>query len=162
MDPLSSNLSSSSKAALRSLLDETADLIESPPFAQVLALLNNEAFSHLVDSKCASQAFGSSALSAVPTPSSHSQSNQASSLDLRSTFKTKLANVLAVVTKQTHIIGNGTNPPNEYLTKMEGGVKELEAFAAVIYSSNFESVIAPMPEEPTQPTQPTQLSREQH
>ena len=49
--------------------------------------------------------------------------------------KTKLANILAVMTRQAHSIGNGV--PNEYVQSMEE-VRDLEAFAAVIYSSNFE------------------------
>ena len=39
------------------------------------------------------------------------------------------------MTRQAHAIGNGV--PNEYVQTIES-VKELEAFAAVIYSSNFE------------------------
>lgn len=49
--------------------------------------------------------------------------------------KAKLAAILAVVTKQAHAIGNGV--PNAYAQAIEN-VKELEAFAAVIYSSHFE------------------------
>ncbi|KAL8908516.1 MAG: hypothetical protein Q9171_005434 [Xanthocarpia ochracea] len=49
--------------------------------------------------------------------------------------KAKLAAILAVVTKQARAIGNGV--PNKYAQAIEG-VKELEAFAAVIYSSQFE------------------------
>ncbi len=49
--------------------------------------------------------------------------------------KAKLAAILAVVTKQAHAIGNGV--PNTYAQAIEN-VKELEAFAAVIYSSYFE------------------------
>lgn len=49
--------------------------------------------------------------------------------------KTKLANILAVMTRQAHSIGSGVS--NEYVQATEG-VRELEAFAAVIYSSNFE------------------------
>lgn len=49
--------------------------------------------------------------------------------------RAKLAAILAVVTKQAHAIGNGV--PNKYAQAIEG-VKELEAFAAVIYSSQFE------------------------
>lgn len=49
--------------------------------------------------------------------------------------RAKLAAILAVVTKQAHAIGNGV--PNKYAQAIES-VKELEAFAAVIYSSQFE------------------------
>lgn len=40
-----------------------------------------------------------------------------------------------MVTKQAHYIGAGM--PNEYVQAMEG-VREMEAFAAVVYSSAFE------------------------
>jgi peroxin-3 len=49
--------------------------------------------------------------------------------------KAKVANSLAVFCRQAHNIGAGAN--NEYLDKIEQ-VGELEAFAAVVYSSNFE------------------------
>ncbi|KAH1570437.1 hypothetical protein KXX17_000893 [Aspergillus fumigatus] len=95
---------SQSASTLRHLLDETADLIESPTFGRVLQGLNDEF---------------------VP---------QVKTADV----KTKLANVLAVMARQAHVIGNGTNPPNIYLSAMDQNVRNLEAFAAVIYSSNFD------------------------
>ena len=49
--------------------------------------------------------------------------------------KAKLANILAVMTRQAHAIGSGV--PNAYAQSVEG-VRELEAFAAVIYSSRVE------------------------
>lgn len=52
--------------------------------------------------------------------------------------KTKLANLLAVLARQAHVIGNGAHPPNEYLAAFDQNVRELEAFSAVIYSSNFD------------------------
>jgi Peroxin-3. len=52
--------------------------------------------------------------------------------------KTKLANLLAVLARQAHVIGNGSHAPNEYLAAMDQNVRELEAFSAVIYSSNFD------------------------
>ena len=114
-------------STLRHLLDETADLIDSPTFSHVLTLLNNEGFATLVEQKCASDAFKSSLAPETIQPLSSTPER-----------KTKLANVLAVMTRQAHVIGNGANPPNEYLTAMDQGVRELEAFAAVIYSSNFD------------------------
>lgn len=50
---------------------------------------------------------------------------------------TKFASVLAVLARQGHLIGNGV--PNEYLQVIEQQ-KELEAFSALVYSSNFEFV----------------------
>ena len=132
---------------LRHLLDETSDLIDSPSFAHILSLLNNEAFSHLIDNKCAAEAF--------KVPQSHPATQQAetsphpegfasdvtitpSSSKISPPKKAKLATILAVVSRQAQSIGNGANPPNEYLAAMEQGVRELEAFAAVVYSSNFD------------------------
>jgi peroxin-3 len=66
--------------------------------------------------------------------------------------KAKLASTLAVFCKQAHSIGSGgtfdlggvgstgvgsAGGGNEYLAAMEN-VRDLEAFAAVVYSSNFE------------------------
>lgn len=52
--------------------------------------------------------------------------------------KTKLANLLAVLARQAHVIGHGPMGPNDYLDVMDKNVRELEAFSAVIYSSNFD------------------------
>lgn len=124
-DPSSSPQTAST---LRHLLNETADLIESPSFTQVLTLLNNEGFATLVEQNCARDAFKSES-----TP----QSFTSFAIGGAAEVKTKLANVLAVMARQAHVIGNGANPPNEYLSNMDQNVRELEAFAAVVYSSNF-------------------------
>ena len=120
--------SSHAATTLRHLLNETADLIESPSFTHVLTLLNNEGFATLVEQKCAQGAFKSE---------SSPQSFTSLAVGGTSEVKTKLANVLAVMARQSHVIGNGNNPPNEYLSAMDQGVCELESFAAVVYSSNF-------------------------
>lgn len=49
--------------------------------------------------------------------------------------KTKLAIILAVMMGQAHVIGSGV--PNEYVQALDE-VRDLEAFAAVVYSSGFE------------------------
>lgn len=119
---------------LRHLLDETADLIESPSFSYVVTLLNNEGFATLVENRCAADAFKSTKPEPEPEPESL--------LDLSAPpaeRSTKLASVLAVMARQAHVIGNGGNPPNDYLVAMEQGVRELDAFAAVVYSSNFDN-----------------------
>lgn len=144
-------------SSLRHLLDETSDLIDSPQFTQILTLLNNEAFSTLIDNKCAVEAFKNT----TPTHHPLAQEDQpqqpqqpqtfSSSVTLTPTTysttqtptpppptKAKLATILAVIARQAHAIGNGTEPPNDYLSAMEQGVRELEAFAAVVYSSNFD------------------------
>ena len=121
-------------AKLRHLLDETADLIESPSFGYVVTLLNNEGFSTLIESKCAHDAFKSSS-----HPPSLSSSKPEAIPEAPEEPSTKLANVLAVMARQAHVIGNGANPPNDYLVAMDQGVRELDAFAAVVYSSNFDN-----------------------
>jgi peroxin-3 len=128
---------SQSASTLRHLLDETADLIESPTFGRVLQALNDECFDLLMQN-CIKEAFQSSPQASESVPQSFTSVAtvvpQVKTVDL----KTKLANVLAVMARQAHVIGNGTNPPNMYLTAMDQNVRNLEAFAAVIYSSNFD------------------------
>ena len=131
---------------LRNLLDETADLVDSPTFTRVHTLLLNSLFSYLIDTKVAQQAFPpptqihspqSSTNSAIPPP--RIQELHPSDPTIPPEERTvKLATILAVLTRQAHAIGNGSNPPNEYVSAMENEVKELEAFAAVIYASNLD------------------------
>ena len=114
-------------AQLRHLLDETSDLIDSPSFSHILTLLLDTSFSHLTDQQIRSQAYKlSDPPLALDTQGAQTDPN---------TAKTKLATILAVMTRQAHAIGNGV--PNDYIQAMDG-VAELDAFAAVIYSSNFE------------------------
>ncbi|KAI9799693.1 MAG: hypothetical protein M1825_004428 [Sarcosagium campestre] len=123
--------------SLRRLLDETSDLIDSPLFTQVLTRLLDAVFTHLVDTKLAMQAFK------VPSSQSAQASNQEASDASRvhdpAVLTTKLATVLAATTRQAHSIGSAV--PNEYVQSADA-VPELEAFAAVIYSSNFEAEAA--------------------
>ena len=121
---------------LRYLLDETADLIESPVFSHVMTLLLDAAFTLLVEKKMASQVYRADVtmLSAI-TEEEGSNAGP----------KVKLANILAVFCKQAHHIGNGGSVEsaggqgggNEYLAVMES-VQDLEAFSALVYSSNFD------------------------
>jgi len=113
---------------LRRLLDETSDLIESPAFTHVLTLLLDSSFSLLVDTKVAAMAFK------IP-PISESTARIHEIVGGSDVQKCKVANTLAVFTRQAHSIGSGST--NEYLAAMET-VRDLEAFAAVVYSSNFE------------------------
>ncbi|KAL0930900.1 peroxin 3 [Colletotrichum truncatum] len=115
--------SPSSSPAVRRLLDETSDLIESPSFTHVLTLLLDAGFSALVDKKLASAAFDKPDLA---------QSEP------RTSQVVLLPKILSVLTRQAHVIGNGM--PNEYLQEMEQ-VGDLEGFAAVVYSSNWENEI---------------------
>lgn len=131
----SAALSSSERTPLRRLLDETSDLIESPPFSHVLTLLLDAGFSTLVDQKLAQQAYKIPPTTSIPDTDAP---RVAELLDIK---PVKLPIVLATMTRQAHSIGNGV--PNEYLQAMEQ-VKDLEAFAAVVYSSNWQSEISPM------------------
>ncbi len=123
-------------ATLRHLLDETADLIDSPTFTRVQMLLNNECFETLIQ-QCKADAFKSAG--PVTAPQSFTSVGTVVPPWQDSELKTKLANVLAVLARQAHVIGNGASPPNLYVAAMDQGVRELEAFAAVVYSSNFDS-----------------------
>ena len=117
-----------SSGPLRRLLDETSDLIDSPPFTKVATLLLDTTFSHLTDHEIRTEAYR------LPDPSNMPRVQEVPDLD-SSLAKAKLAAILAVMTKQAHAIGNGV--PNKYAQAIEN-VKELDAFAAVIYSSQFE------------------------
>ncbi|KAK3905841.1 Peroxin-3 [Staphylotrichum tortipilum] len=131
--------SPSSAASLRRLLDETADLIESPTFSNVFTQLLDASFSVLHDQKLAAGVFDTPA-TATPTTSTI---NVAPSIDLLyppgSVRAVLLPKILSVVTRQAHAIGNGAMP-NEYLAAMEA-VPDLEGFAAVVYSSNWQAEI---------------------
>ncbi|KAB2576908.1 Peroxin-3 [Lasiodiplodia theobromae] len=112
---------------LRRLLDETSDIIESPSFAHVLTLLLDTTFSVLIDGKIATLSY--------KLPPVSADSARVIELTDPNSAKTKVANTLAIFCRQAHVIGSGTN--NEYLSAMEN-VRDLEAFAAVVYSSNFD------------------------
>lgn len=122
--------------ALRRLLDETSDLIDSPTFSHVLTRLLDAGFSHLVDERIATEAFG-----AAPSTARIAEVTD---------NKCKVAHILPVFCRQAHtmVVGSGELDAlagvaaqetlgNEYLAAMDR-VGDLEGFAAVIYSSNFE------------------------
>jgi peroxin-3 len=131
------SISSSGLTPLRRLLDETSDLIDSPPFSHVLTLLLDAGYSTLVDQKIAQQAFKQ------PPTSDIADLNAPRVTEVVDIKPVKLPIILATLTRQAHSIGNGV--PNEYLQAMEQ-VRDLEAFAAVVYSSNWENEISPMEE----------------
>ena len=124
--------SPSTSPPLRRLLDETSDLIDSPVFTNVLTLLLDATFSHLIDTKVRSEAYKLAPLASSPFPDSRIVEVMDPDPLMAST---KLATILAVMSREAHKIANGV--PNEYVQAIEA-VSELEAFAAVIYSSNFE------------------------
>jgi peroxin-3 len=111
--------------SLRRMLDETSDLIDSPAFSHVLTLILDAGFSVLLSKKLMQGAFELS--TTIPELE-----------DEQSTKVVLLPKILSVLTRQAHSIGNGM--PNEYLQEMEQ-VRDLEAFAAVVYSSNWENEI---------------------
>ncbi|TRX94838.1 hypothetical protein FHL15_004299 [Xylaria flabelliformis] len=119
--------------ALRRLLDETSDLIESPAFCHVLTLLLDAGFSVLLNKKLLAGAFESNL--SVTGPISEPSERAVTDPTTRAVL---LPKILSVLTRQAHAIGNGM--PNEYLQEMEH-VQDLEAFAAVVYSSNWENEI---------------------
>lgn len=127
--------SASGLTPLRRLLDETSDLIDSPPFSHVLTLLLDAGYSTLVDQKIAQQAFK------IPVTPEIPNLDGPRVTEVFDAKPVKLPILLATLTRQAHSIGNGV--PNEYLQSMEQ-VRDLEAFAAVVYSSNWENEISPM------------------
>lgn len=144
----SSEPSDIASGPLRRLLDETADLIDSPTFNRIQTLSLNSLFSYLIDTKVAQQAFPPPANTHSPPSSTYSGNPPSRFQDVTDLpdppppaeqRTVKLATILAVLTRQAHAIGNGNDPPNEYVTAMETEVKELEAFAAVIYASNLDA-----------------------
>ena len=139
-------------ASLRRLLDETSDLIESPAFTHVLTQLLDAGFSFLLHRKLLTGAFeagGSNSnttttsvgsISEVASAAAASLSNPPAYADVVSSGDraVMLPKILSVLTRQAHAVGAGM--PNEYLREMEL-VPDLEAFAAVVYSSNWENEI---------------------
>ncbi|KAJ6001948.1 hypothetical protein N7522_007175 [Penicillium canescens] len=149
--------SSQTASKLRHLLDETADLIDSPSFSYVLTLLNNEGFSTLIDQRCANDAFKAPTAATETAPQSFDSIATVVPLAANAERKTKLANLLAVMARQAHVIGNGSHAPNEYLVAMDQNVRELEAFSAVVYSSNFDLELLGAKEKTAAPARDTDL-----
>lgn len=154
--------------SLRRLLDETSDLIDSPTFVHVLTRLLDSSFSHLVDYRIASEAFE---ITGSAAPGVLGEEPRIKEIVDK---KCKLAHMLPIFCKQAHVIAAGSGDfdslaasglqqplGNEYVAAMDQ-VSELGAFAAVIYSSNFEyevpesaSTSAPQ-SEGSQPSPPSQ------
>ncbi|KAK4175977.1 putative PEX3 peroxisomal biogenesis factor 3 [Triangularia setosa] len=109
---------------LRRLLDETADLIDSPTFSNVLTQILDAGFDTL-KGQLAKDVVGVTTIT-----------EDMSGFTSRAVL---LPKILSVLTRQAHDIGNGM--PNRYLQAMEQ-VRDLEGFAAVVYSSNWQAEIA--------------------
>ncbi|KAI7521955.1 hypothetical protein KC331_g19506 [Hortaea werneckii] len=136
--------------SLRRLLDETSDLIDSPTFSQVLTRLLDAGYSNLVDNRIAIEAFKADDPSASGVLGMSAYGGESRVSEVVDT-KAKLAHILPVFCRQAHVIAAGsgdleavdgvTGGGNDYLTVLDG-VDQLSAFAAVIYSSNFEQEVA--------------------
>lgn len=157
--------SPTSTASLRRLLDETSDLIEAPAFTHVLTQLLDAGFGTLLDAKLAQGAFDlpppaqpsdPAAAAAATTAATTATTPPPPTIDAsgvaivgpeqlrqrqRAEAKVLLPKCLSVLTRQAHAIGAGApGPPNEYLQAMEA-VRDLEGFAALVYSSNWENEV---------------------
>lgn len=117
--------------SLRRLLDETSDLIDSPTANTVMTKMLNAVFTFLIESKLTDNAFKPKETALPPTQPAEEGN------DVGDAATTKFASVLTVLARQSHLIGK--DMPNEYLQVMEQQ-KELEAFGALVYSSNFDFV----------------------
>ncbi|RMD41492.1 hypothetical protein DV735_g3657, partial [Chaetothyriales sp. CBS 134920] len=134
--------SNTDSAPLRQLLDETADLIDSPSFTRVNTLILNALFSLLIDQKVIQASYPQPNSQTPPTsdagvPQPRLQEIESAVTVVPADPRVKLANSLAILTRQAHVIGNG-NAPNEYISAVDGQVRELDSFAAVIYTNNLE------------------------
>ena len=129
--PTSPTSASTISPPLRRLLDETSDLIESPMFTHVLTVILDSTFSQLADKKLRSEAYK------LPLTLEPLTSERITDITVTepAAASVKLPIILAVMVREAHVIGRGV--PNEYVQAMES-VSELEGFAAVVYSSNFE------------------------
>ncbi|RYP80385.1 hypothetical protein DL770_006253 [Monosporascus sp. CRB-9-2] len=135
-------------ASLRRLLDETSDLVESPAFTHVLTQMLDAGFSFLLHRKLLPVAFGalgaatasSTGLTPPSTvPETTTATTEAGHGSGSHDKAVMLPKILSVLTRQAHVVGSGM--PNEYLREMETQARDLEAFAAVVYSSNWENEI---------------------
>lgn len=130
--------------ALRRLLDETSDLIDSPTFSFVLTRLLDAGFSNLIDHRVGMEAFKTGGIPTADAPRV---------AEVEEVNKCKIAHILPVFCRQAHAMVStselenlaGIAPEesgrNEYMAAMDQ-VHDLEAFAAVIYSSNLEYELA--------------------
>ncbi|KAL7267094.1 peroxin [Rhizina undulata] len=122
--------------ALRRLLDETTDFINGPGASEVVRKMLNAGFEFLLGTRLADQAF--KANPSPPASITMSKSFENSEHDEQpEEMTTKFAAVLAEFSKQADAIGN--RHLNSYLQVMEDQ-KEVEAFSALVFSSNFEYI----------------------
>lgn len=132
-----------SAGPLRQLLDETADLIDSPSFTKIHTLILNSMFSLLIDQKVILALYPQPSVQSPPASEASAPQPRIQELDSAVTVvpaepRVKLANLLPIITKQAHAIGLSDGSTNEYVAKADAEVRELDSFAAVIYTSNLD------------------------
>lgn len=150
--------SPTSTTSLRRLLDETSDLIEAPAFTHVLTQILDAGFGKLLDNKLAQGAFEiPPPQPSIPEETAITTTQPPPTIDAsgvavvgpeqlrqrqRAENKVLVPKCLSVLTRQAHAIGagGGAAGPNEYLQAMEA-VRDLEGFAALVYSSNWENEV---------------------
>lgn len=119
---------------LRTLLDETADFIESPNAGEVIKRLVHTGLAVAVNKISTMYPQSDPGAGLVSTAGSSSAEGTGEMLFLP---RVKLASILANITRQATAMGTGTPfEPNEYITAMTN-VQDLDAFSAVVYS-NFD------------------------
>ncbi|KPI37774.1 Peroxisomal biogenesis factor 3 [Cyphellophora attinorum] len=116
-----------SSGPLRDLLDETADLIDSPSFTKIHTLILNSMFSLLFDQKVIQALYPQPSYNPLqlPKPAPHIPGYKSSTPPSQS----------CLPSHESRQSNNGAT--NEYLAKADADVRELDAFAAVIYTSNL-------------------------
>ncbi|RUS28052.1 Peroxin-3 [Jimgerdemannia flammicorona] len=124
------------EAEIRRLLDETRDFIDSPDFQTVLRSCLDEVFSLFLPNTFAKTFFPLDP-PAFDVPKIREITRQEEE-DRTVPVAVPFANLLPAVSRQVHLVVNGT--PNEYV-KTLAYIKELQGFSAIIYSS-FEEVVA--------------------
>ena len=116
---------------LRHLLNETADILESPSATRATTFVLDSLFSQLIDNAIKTQAFKPPPPLQELPPSEDQLPHLADAPEPKS----RLATILATLTRQAHTIASATLP-NQYIAAMNA-VHELEALSAIVYSSNF-------------------------
>ncbi|RPB25330.1 Peroxin-3 [Terfezia boudieri ATCC MYA-4762] len=127
--------------ALRQMLDETSDLLDSPVAGVVIRTMLDSGFGLLVEERIGSQVFRKQAPVATAGVGGHSVGREGGSTVPR--IEGKLSNVLAVMKREAAMIGG--RAPNEYLQACFYCVerlRELEGFCALVYSNFEEDVMS--------------------
>ncbi|KAF8920079.1 peroxin, partial [Dissophora ornata] len=122
--------------ALRNLLDETRDFIDSADFSTVLSASLDTTFARF---NLALQPTFNPFLLSPPRNINISASIEEIEDDEDIDLSVPLIKLLPLVSRQVHLIINGV--PNEYVESLSM-VKELQAFSAIVYSSFSEELVS--------------------